>query len=92
MLFVEAELVMPSVTGCRTLSTPIGKPKPSISDGRRSRYTFAASFNAVTPEEKTINSTKKLLKVFHEWSQFVNGIAFFRYSLQKFDERLDFSG
>ena len=61
MLSVEAVRVMPSVTGCDILTTPLCKPKPKISDGGTSRYAFAASFNGTKPKEKTINSTKSLL-------------------------------
>ena len=74
-LSVEAVWVMPSVTGCHILSTPIRKAKPNISDGGTSPYTFATSFNGEKPEEKTMESTKKLLKIFHVQSHFVNAMT-----------------
>ena len=52
MLSVEAVWMMPSITGCRTLSTPIRNAKPNISDGGTSRYTFAANFDGAKPEQK----------------------------------------
>ena len=64
MLLVGAFWVMPSVTGCRTLSTAIGKAKPNIFHGGTSRYTFATSFLGKKPEEKTMDSTKKLFNFF----------------------------
>ena len=64
MLSVEAVWVMPFVTGCHTLSTPIRKANHNISDGGRTRYTFAASFNGWKREGKTINSTKVRSKFF----------------------------
>ena len=45
MLLVKTVWVMPSVTGCHTLSTPIRKAKPNFSNGGTSFYIFAASFN-----------------------------------------------
>ena len=68
MLSVEAVSVMPSVTGCHILSTPIRKAKPNNSDGGTTRSTFATSFNGPNFEEKTINSTKSFLKAFHDQS------------------------
>ena len=65
---------MPSVAGCHTLSTPIRKAKPNISDGGTSRYTFVASFNGKKPEEKLMNSSKNLFKTFHNWFEFVNAM------------------
>ena len=75
MLLVEAVWVMPSVTGCQTFSTPIDKPIPNISDGRRPRFAFAASFNGTKPEEKPITTAKTLLKVYHDYSQNVNAMT-----------------
>ena len=72
---VEAVWVMPSVTGCHTLSTPIRKTKHNISDGGTSRYTFATSFNGTKPKEKAIRSKESLLKVFHDYSQIVNAMT-----------------
>ena len=62
---------MPSVTGCCILSTPFCKAKPNISDGRTSRYIFTMSVNGKKPGEKTMESSKKLFKIFHDQSQFV---------------------
>ena len=42
---------------------------------RTSRHTFAASFIEAKPEEKTTNSTKKLLRVYHDYSQIVNAMT-----------------
>ena len=64
MLLVEALWVMPSVTGCHTLSTAIRKEKPNISYGGTSRYTFATSFIGNKPETKTTDCTKKMFKTF----------------------------
>ena len=66
MLSVEAVWVMPSVTGCHTLSAPICKAKHNISDRGTSRYTFAASCKGEKPEEKKMDSTKNLFKIFHD--------------------------
>ena len=52
MLSVEAVRVMPSVTGCYTLSTPIGEPIPDMSDGITSRFTFAGSFKGANPKKQ----------------------------------------
>ena len=64
MFLVEALWVMPFVTGCLTLSTAIDKAKPNISYGGTSRYTFATNFIGNRPEEKTMDCTKKLFKIF----------------------------
>ena len=64
MLLVEALWVLRYVTGCHTLSTAIRKAKPNISYGGTSRYTFATSFIGNKPEKKTMDCTKKLLKIF----------------------------
>ena len=64
MLSVGAVWVMPSLTACHILSTPIRKAKPNISDGGTSPYTFAASFNGEKLEEKTMESAKKVFNFF----------------------------
>ena len=64
MLSVEAVWVMPSLTACHILSTPIRKANPNISDGGTSPYTFAASFNGEKLEEKTMYSAKKSVQSF----------------------------
>ena len=64
-----------SVTGCRTLSTAICEPIPKISDGRTSHYTFVAAFNRAKPKQKTIDSTKKMVNVYHDYSQIVNAMT-----------------
>ena len=64
MLSVEAVWVMPSVTGCHTLSTPIRKAKHNTSDGGTTRCTFATSFNGAKPKENMIHSTKSFFKFF----------------------------
>ena len=66
MLSVEAVWVMPSLTACHILSTPIRKAKPNIFEGGTSPYTFAASFNGEKFEDKTMESAKKLFKFFHD--------------------------
>ena len=68
MLSVETVWVMFSVTGCNTLSTRIREP---IRQKNISLY-FAAIFNGPEPEQKTIDSTKNLLNVHHDYSQIVN--------------------
>ena len=72
MFLVEAVWAMPSVANCHTLSKTIREAITNISDGRPIRYIFAANFNRTKPKKKTINSSKNLLKVFHDYSQFFN--------------------
>ena len=74
---------MPSVTGCRTLSTPIREAIPNISDRKTSPYTFARSFNGARPEEKTVDRSKKLLEIFQDYSQNVNAVT----SIKKISRR-----
>ena len=66
MLSVEVMWVMPSVTGWLTLSTPIRKAEPNISDGGTSPNTFAASFNERRTREKKLDSAKCWLKNFND--------------------------
>ena len=56
------------------MTTPIREQIPKISKERLSHYTFAASFNGAKPEQND-RLYKKLLIVYHDFSQFVKSMT-----------------
>ena len=67
MLSVRAVWLMPSVTGCHGMNTPIRKAKPNISDRGTSRYNSAASFNEENPRKKQWALHKICSKALMTW-------------------------
>ena len=62
MFSVGAVWVLPFVTNCHTLSTPIREAIPDISNVRTSRQYFVPSFNSAKPEEKNNQLNQQIVQ------------------------------